>query len=142
MQSLPSYVKDTIDFILKLKQCKLSSNKTYLVTLDVSSLYTNIPHDDGVEACRHFLENIHYHGYLSIDNLCTLIKVVLHNNFFQFKDDTFLQKMGTAMVALWPPHLRPFSWANLKRTFLTLVILSLMFRLDFWMIFLCCGLIH
>ena len=59
MQSLPSYVKDTTDFIQKLKSTKLAHANSYLVTLDVSSLYTNIPHEDGLDACRFFLLVIH-----------------------------------------------------------------------------------
>ena len=54
MQSLPSYVKDTTDFIQKLKSFKLAHANSYLVTLDVSSLYTNIPHKDGLDACGVF----------------------------------------------------------------------------------------
>ena len=55
MQMLPSYVKDTTDFINKIKDIKLKDN-SYLVTLDVSSLYTNIPHEEGMEACCYFLD--------------------------------------------------------------------------------------
>ena len=51
MQSLPSYIKDTTDFIQKLKSAKLAHANSYLVTLDVSSLYTNIPHKDGLDTC-------------------------------------------------------------------------------------------
>ena len=44
--------------------------EAYLVTLDVSLLYTNIPHEDGIEACRYFLENNGHSGSLSVDNVC------------------------------------------------------------------------
>ena len=55
MQSLPSYVKDTTDFIQKLKSFKLAHANSYLITFDVSSLYTDIPHKDGLDACGFFL---------------------------------------------------------------------------------------
>ena len=42
VSKLPSYVKDTTDFINKIKDLTVPDN-TILVTLDVSSLYTNIP---------------------------------------------------------------------------------------------------
>ena len=46
---------DTNDFLNKLLTIgKLPSNPL-LVTLDVSSLYTNIPHNEGIKACDHFL---------------------------------------------------------------------------------------
>jgi hypothetical protein len=34
----------------------LPSNTT-LVTMDVTSLYTNIPHSDGIEACKEIWES-------------------------------------------------------------------------------------
>ena len=104
MQSLPSYVKDTTDFITKLKQFQVTSQKTYLVTLDVSSLYTNIPHEDGIEACQYFLENNgHSSGSLSIDNVCSLIELVLKNNYFKFNNICYRQRKGTAMGSSMAP---------------------------------------
>ena len=52
--SLDSHIKDTTDFLNKL--ANLATNKAVLVTLDVSSLYTNIPHNEGIDACRRFLD--------------------------------------------------------------------------------------
>ena len=43
---LPSYVKDTKDFINKIEKIT-SPEGSILVTMDVSSLYTNIPNDEG-----------------------------------------------------------------------------------------------
>ena len=54
-QTLPSYIKDTTHFLLQLHNLGLLPENAILVTLDVSSLYTNIPHKEGEEACRHFL---------------------------------------------------------------------------------------
>ena len=55
VQTLPSYIKDTTHFLLKLQEPGTLPSNAILVTLDVSSLYTNIPHKEGIEACRHFL---------------------------------------------------------------------------------------
>ena len=55
MESLPSYVKDTSDFITKIHSLKGIPQSAFLVTLDVTSLCRNIPHDDGIEACDHFM---------------------------------------------------------------------------------------
>ena len=43
---LPSYVKDTTYFLKKLDDLKELPPGSLLVTLDVSSLYTNIPHNE------------------------------------------------------------------------------------------------
>ena len=41
---LKSYVKDTLDFIKKIESVNHVSDDSYLVSLDVRSLYNNIPH--------------------------------------------------------------------------------------------------
>ena len=50
MKNLPSYLKDTSHLIRELKQIFIEPN-TILVTVDVKSLYTCIPHVDGITAC-------------------------------------------------------------------------------------------
>ena len=45
-----SYVKDTMDFIKKIEATDHVSDNSYLVSLDVRSLDTNIPHKEGIEA--------------------------------------------------------------------------------------------
>ena len=42
---LQSYLKDTNQFISKIEQFST------MVTINVKSLYTNIPHDEGIKAC-------------------------------------------------------------------------------------------
>ena len=55
VNKLPSYVKDTNHFLnIQLTLPDLPAN-SLLVTLDVSSLYTNIPRNEGIDACYHFL---------------------------------------------------------------------------------------
>ena len=52
----PSYIWDTRDFINKLRRVPQLPPGCLLVTLDVSSLYTNIPHEQGIiTACEEFL---------------------------------------------------------------------------------------
>ena len=47
--ALPSYLRDTMDFLHKLSVCRVDSDDL-LGTMDVSSLYPSIPHEDGIEA--------------------------------------------------------------------------------------------
>jgi hypothetical protein len=49
-ENLPSHIKDTTDYLKKMDNLSISENTT-LVTMDGTSLYTNIPHDDGITAC-------------------------------------------------------------------------------------------
>ena len=52
VSKLPSYIKDTAHFLNKLDSIFTLPNDSLLVTLDVSSLYTNIPHTEGIQAAR------------------------------------------------------------------------------------------
>ena len=43
-----SYVRDTQHFIKRIKEVGILTEGTKLVTLDVSSLYTNVPNHEGI----------------------------------------------------------------------------------------------
>ena len=47
-QALASHIRDTTDFIIRLKNLGRDPENSILATLDVSSLYTNIDTDDGL----------------------------------------------------------------------------------------------
>ena len=55
-QKRKSYIRDTKDFLIKLSSIKNIPANSFLVTMDVSSLYTNIDHEKGAEACFKKLE--------------------------------------------------------------------------------------
>lgn len=46
-----SYIPDTTDILNKLQRLPPLPMGSLLVTLDISSLYTNTPHDEGITAC-------------------------------------------------------------------------------------------
>ncbi len=52
----PSYLIDTTDFLQKLSEITTLPTGCILGTLDVSSLYTNIPHEEGMAACNRALD--------------------------------------------------------------------------------------
>ena len=75
----------------------------------MSSLYTKIPNNEGIDACRHFL-NTRDRNALSIstETLCDLISMILTINNFSFNSKHYLQTRGTAMGTSMAP-----SYANL-----------------------------
>ena len=107
VQNLPSFIKDTTHFLLQLEKLGPLPEKALLVTLDVSSLYTNIPHNEGIEACRHFL-NTRQNKSLPTESICDLIRMILTMNNFSFNNEHYLQVHGTAMGTRMAP-----SYANL-----------------------------
>ena len=51
VEDLSSHIKDTTDYLKKMENLTIPENTT-LVSMNVASLYTNIPHDNGIAACR------------------------------------------------------------------------------------------
>ena len=49
---IPSYIKDTADFLNSIRKIPKFPNGTLLVTMDVKALYTNIPQKYGVAAVQ------------------------------------------------------------------------------------------
>ena len=96
VQKVPSYIRDTADFLKKLQSIIDLSSETLLVTLDVKSLYTNIPHSEGIEACRAAL-NTRQVLQPPTKYLIHLIKLILTKNSFIFEGEHYLQIHGTAM---------------------------------------------
>ena len=58
VKELPSYLKDSTEFIKLVEGTPLPAS-SILASIDVSSLYTNIPHKDGIENTLHQLRNNH-----------------------------------------------------------------------------------
>jgi len=94
-----SYVRDTTDFIQKLRAIGPLPANCYLVTLDVTSLYTNIPNKEGLEAAWRLLEKYRPEPNIKPKNetLIELLEMVLTMNNFTFNGDHYIQVGGTAM---------------------------------------------
>ena len=56
VQTLPSYLQDTTDFLKKQEALGPIPSDALLVSMDVTSLYTNIPYSDGIKACEEALD--------------------------------------------------------------------------------------
>ena len=98
VKNIASYIKDTTDFLLMLDNLGTLPPNCLLVTLDVSSLYTNIPNQEGRQATRISLDSTR-EGKTnpSTDKLIELLDKVLMCNNFGFNGRHFLQIGGTAM---------------------------------------------
>ena len=92
----PSYIHDTKDFLNKINNLKSIPVNAILVTMDISSLYTNIDHQEGADACFECLEKRNSKK-ISSSLLKQLILVVLKHNVFRFGNDLYRQIKGTAM---------------------------------------------
>ena len=95
-ERLPSYVKDTGAFLRKIEKIGKIPKDSILVTMDVSSLYTNIPHREGLNATARALE-ARTDKKVPTRVLQKFLSLILHHNNFTFNDENFLQTKGCAM---------------------------------------------
>ncbi|XP_063044279.1 uncharacterized protein LOC134438605 [Engraulis encrasicolus] len=100
--SLPSYVKDSMDFIKMIQSVQLKDSPQLLVTMDIESLYTNVPFDGGLQAIKSFLEK-RPSNTPTTECLLDLTECVLSYNYFLFGSDFHLQISGVAMGSKMSP---------------------------------------
>ena len=104
-QVVKSYIKDTNDFLNKLRSLPKLPDNIILCTVDVVGLYPNIPHEEGLSALRKQLDN-RMEKYVSRDTLSDLAEVVLKNNIFKFGKKRLKQKRWAAIRTKFaPPYL-------------------------------------
>ena len=94
-----SYIQDTPDFlryIEKINQGPLLEDDQILVTWDVEGLYTNIPHEEGLQSLHEGLET-RVNPEVPTDFLIKLMDIILKNNLFVFHEELWKQQIGCAM---------------------------------------------
>jgi len=110
VEFIPELLKDTTNFlqnIASLQDTPSSHNNFYLVTIDVASLYTNIPHEEGAKWVAEFYAETYpkwKHKYphlkfMSSNTLFELMLFILQNNVFSFNTKYYKQLIGTTMGA-------------------------------------------
>jgi len=98
----PSYLKDTYDFVSKIRGQKIPKN-ALLVTGDVSALYTNMHIDRTLQVTKSALAK--YRDPQRPDKyILRLLEITLRNNF-TFNGEYFQQICGTAMGKSYAPGL-------------------------------------
>jgi hypothetical protein len=98
-----SYIRDTPHLMQVLRSVVVLPGTT-LFTCDVESLYTNIPHDAGIEAVRLALrEHWGEEKSTEIRLVCRLLRIQLMNNNFVFNERHYTQIHGCAMGKSWAP---------------------------------------
>lgn len=98
-----SYLRDTMDFLNHLPENV--SDETILATFDVESLYSNIPHDLGLEAIKFWLQKHpeDIHRRFTNNFILDSIGFILKNNTFYFNGKHYRQRKGTAMGTKFAP---------------------------------------
>ena len=90
-QKQQSYIKDTTDFISFIENTKIGED-TILVAMDVSSLYTNISQEEGIEIVCNAYETFHNNDTpIPTHYLREMLGVILTENSFEFNEKNYLQ---------------------------------------------------
>ena len=106
-----SFIRGSTHLINILNELTLQPGML-LCTFDITILYTNIPHNEGIQSIKeilaiHRIPNILPHNSYIIE----LLEVVLTNNDIEFNGTYYHQVSGTAMGSNLAP-----SYANLLMT--------------------------
>ena len=111
-QAQPSYLKDTKHLLQIIQQYPELPHNTILCTADVTSLYTNIPHEEGIQV---ILDALDTHRHLLPPNtpnntiINTCLQFILKHNYFSFLNKHYQQTQGTAMgTKMAPPYANIF----------------------------------
>ena len=90
VKQIPSYVKDTNGFINKINAVESVPKNSYLVTMDVRSLYIDILNAEGISAVKRAFDNYSYKT-TSTKVITTFSALILALNNFVFDCIHYLQ---------------------------------------------------
>ena len=102
MQEGMSCIKDSNDFIHKLRDPKNIPNDALLVTANVVGLYPSIPHETGLPALKAVLER-KKDKKIWTNHLIKMAVFVLQNNYFEFNGELEQQTSGTVIGTKFTP---------------------------------------
>ena len=111
-----SYVKDTSHFLQINNDVNINQGDL-IATVDVTALYTNIPHQDGITRIIKYLRK---HGATAKEiELCQeILPHILQKNYFEFNSQYYLQISGTAMGTRCAPNYAIIFMAELEEDYL------------------------
>lgn len=98
--NIPNLIRDTREFIASLQNINVPDH-AFLVSIDIRSLYTNIPWTEGIRAVMDAYINTYEGQRPPIDPalLERSLDHIMKQNHFTFNGETFHQTFGTAMGA-------------------------------------------
>ena len=101
--AVPSYIKDTADFINKINEAENIAEETFLVTLNVKSLYTNIPNHEGIDDAGEVLNSVPK-NLIATKVVIKFLFLILKLNNFIFNGIHYLQNLGCAVGTICTPN--------------------------------------
>ena len=116
-------VKNSFDFAEEVVNY---DHNLYMASLDVESLFTNIPLEETIKNCaKDLFSNNFYSGKLSRKDLSELLKLATTESFFIFDNKLYKQINGVAMGSPLGPTLANTISAFMKKFGLMNLLISL-----------------
>ena len=122
-QELTSFINDTPQFLQIINDFEFPANanhKPLLFTMDVTSLYTSIPHDGALKASKHFLDK-RSNQSISTSTLLQVTELVLDMNTLHFNGRHFSQKHCVDMETKMGPSVACIFMGYLEELFLPIM---------------------
>lgn len=116
LKIVPSYIRDTYDFLSKLPKGKLNF-EVKLTSWDIVSLYTNIPNEYGLEAINYYLHMSLHTDRFSKNFILNGLKIILNYNTFTWNNRYFKQLQGVAMGTKVAPTYAILTIGYLEKSF-------------------------
>ena len=117
MQALPTYIKDSKQFIQIIEQINEKGplkDTTNLVTADMEGMYPNMPLDLSEKGVKG------QPGVMPTDTVLEGLKLCHETNVFEFKDQMYRQKIGHAIGQKQAPPVVCVGAGQVERKFLNL----------------------
>ncbi|CAF4600906.1 unnamed protein product [Rotaria sp. Silwood2] len=95
-----SYIKDSFEFVKRIKEITLAKEKTYtMCSFDVESLYTNVPVEEAIEVTLNYIDKPKKLVDVPFDEeqMKTLLDLSLRDSTFRFQNKIYKQIDGVAM---------------------------------------------
>ena len=97
VENTPSYIRDTTDFISKLKAFNANIPKdAILFCFDVLKLYPSMPRKEGTKACKEAFDK-RFKPIIPTESAMELVEVVLDSNGFKLGRKHYRQIEGVAI---------------------------------------------
>lgn len=115
-----AYMKGTMYFLNLIEHTNRRNRVTQgslLVTIGVNSLYTNIPHDEGMFTAEEFF-SVHHSSLADNECILRLLELILSDNNFIFDSTHYLQIHGAAMETIMSPNYANIFMAKFEESFM------------------------
>ena len=113
-----SYVRDDLDFLHHLPK-DIDFDSTF-ISLDVTSLYTNITHDRGIEGISYWIDQYLSHlveERFTKEFIAAGLTLVLKNNYFKFNGTTMGSNVSVIFAILFMAYLEIHIYQNVRQMY-------------------------